>query len=430
MIKLHIFCENQRKNLSKGGLLMLIAFSIANFMSIKEKQIFSFIGSSDKSLLESNTFDSGFGKNSRLLRSSVIYGANASGKTNIIRAFYFFQDFVRNSATSLQEGRPISTFKPFKFSATSLASPGEFEIIFIHEGVRYCYGFALTETRVTQEWLTAYPKGKPQKWFERLFDSSTQDYTWKIGEHFKGELSSWRALTRPNALFLSTAVQFNSKQLQPVFHWIDKNLIVIFPGIDFNGLLTLNMFDDERNRTRLLNFIQVADLGIEDFQVRKEETSIGLQTSTRVYKISALHKIGDSSELISLDLDQESMGTQKLFWLAGGWIKALQEGAVLLYDELSSSFHPHISRFLINQFHAPHTNRKNAQLIISTHDTNLLDENIFRRDQIWFTEKNHDQQSTKLYSLWDYSPRKGEAFEKGYLKGRYGALPFIGIPEL
>jgi AAA15 family ATPase/GTPase len=278
--------------------------------------------------------------------------------------------------------------------------------------------------------LTAYPKGKPQKWFERLFDSKTQDYIWKIGENFKGELSSWRALTRSNALFLTTAVQFNSKQLQPVFHWIDKNLIVIFPGIDFNRLLTLNMFDDEQNRVRLLNFMQVADLGIEDFQVRKEETNIGLQTSTRLYKISALHKVADSSELISLDLDQESMGTQKLFWLAGGWIKALQEGAVLLYDELSSSFHPHISRFLINQFHAPHTNQKNAQLIISTHDTNLLDENIFRRDQIWFTEKNHDEQSTYLYSLWEYSPRKGEAFEKGYLKGRYGALPLIGVPEL
>ena len=134
--------------------------------------------------------------------------------------------------------------------------------------------------------------------------------------------------------------------------------------------------------------------------------------------------------MISLDFDQESLGTQKLFWLAGGWIKALQEGAVLLYDELSSSFHPHISRFLINQFHTPHINRKNAQLIISTHDTTLLDESIFRRDQVWFTKKSHEEQSTQLYSLLEYSPRKGEAIEKGYLKGRYGALPFIGIPEL
>ena len=205
-------------------------------MSIKDKQTFSFVASSDKSLLESNTFEFGSGKNNRLLNSSVIYGANASGKTNLIRAFYFFQDFVRNSATVLQEGQSIFSFKPFKFSKECLASPGEFEIIFIYEGIRYCYGFALTETRVTHEWLTAYPKGKPQKWFERLFDSQTQEYTWKIGENFKGELSSWRALTRPNALFLSTAVQFNSKQLQPVFHWIDKNLIVIFPGIDFNRL--------------------------------------------------------------------------------------------------------------------------------------------------------------------------------------------------
>lgn len=409
---------------------MLIAFSITNFMSIKNKQTFSFLASSDKSLLESNTFDYGHGINNRLLRSSVIYGANASGKTNLIRAFYFFQDLVRNSATLLQEGQPITSFKPFKFSSKNLTSPGEFEIIFIHEGIRYCYGFALTETRVNHEWLIAYPKGKPQKWFDRMFDSKTQEYVWKIGENFKGEHSSWRALTRPNALFLSTAVQFNSKQLQPVFHWIDKNLIVIFPGIDFNHLLTLNMFDDDQNRSRLLNFMQVADLGIEDFQVRKEESNIGLQTSSRLYKISVLHKISESKELISLDFDQESMGTQKLFWLAGGWIKALQEGAVLLYDELSSSFHPHISRFLINQFHASHINRKNAQLIITTHDTNLLDENIFRRDQIWFTKKNHEEQSTQLYSLLEYSPRKGEAIEKGYLKGRYGALPFIGIPEL
>ncbi len=409
---------------------MLIEFSVTNFMSIKEKQTFSFLASSDKSLLESNTFDFEGGKNNRLLRSSVIYGANASGKTNLIRAFYFFQDFVRNSATLLQEGQMISSFKPFKFSSKSLESPGQFEIVFINEGIRYCYGFSLTETRVIHEWLIAYPKGKPQKWFDRLFNPQIQEYHWKIGENFKGEHASWRALTRPNALFLSTAVQFNSKQLQPIFHWIDRNLIVIFPGVDFNRLLTLHMFDDEQNRSRLLNFMQVADLGIEDFQVRKEESSIGLQTSTRVDKISVLHRIGNSSELISLDFDQESMGTQKLFWLAGGWIKALQEGAVLLYDELSSSFHPHISRFLINQFHASHLNQKNAQLIISTHDTNLLDENIFRRDQVWFTKKNHQEQSTQLYSLLEYSPRKGEAIEKGYLKGRYGALPFIGIPEL
>lgn len=409
---------------------MLIAFSIKNFMSIKEKQTFSFVGSSDKDLLESNTFDYGSGKNNRLLNSSVIYGANASGKTNVIRAFYFFQDFVRNSATTLQEGQLIPSFKPFKFSRKCLASPGEFEITFIYEGIRYCYGFALTEARVTHEWLTAYPKGKPQKWFERIFDSKTQDYSWKIGEHFKGELSSWRALTRSNALFLSTAVQFNSKQLQPVFHWIDKNLIVIFPGIDFNLSLTLNLFDDEQNRIRLLNFMQVADMGIEDFQVQKEEIIAGLQTSTRLYKISTLHRDIDTNELIPIDFDQESMGTQKLFRLAGGWIKALQEGAVLLYDELGTSFHPLISRYLINQFHTPHINSKHAQLIISTHDTSLLDESIFRRDQIWFTEKKHADQSTQLYSLWEYSPRKGEALEKGYLKGRYGALPLIGISEL
>jgi AAA15 family ATPase/GTPase len=190
------------------------------------------------------------------------------------------------------------------------------------------------------------------------------------------------------------------------------------------------MFDDEQSRVRLLNFMRIADLGIEDFQVRKEETNIGLQSNTRFYKISVLHKIGESTELISLDFDQESLGTQKLFWLAGGWIKALQEGAVLLYDELSSSFHPYISRFLINQFHTPHINKKNAQLIISTHDTTLLDETIFRRDQIWFTKKSHEEQSTQLYSLLEYSPRKGEAIEKGYLKGRYGALPFLGVPEL
>lgn len=399
-------------------------------MSIKDTQIFSFVASSDKSLLESNTFEFGSGKTNRLLNSSVVYGANASGKTNLIRAFYFFQDLVRNSSKFLQEGQPISSFKPFKFCKKTLASPGEFEIIFLHEDIRYCYGFSLTESRITHEWLTAYPKGKPQKWFERLFDSQTQEYIWKFGENFKGEHSSWRALTRPNALFLSTAVQFNSKQLQPVFHWIDKNLIVIFPGIDFNRLLTLNMFDDARMRARLLNFMQIADLGIEDFQVRKEETNIGLQINKSVYKISVLHKIKELSESISLDFDQESLGTQKLFWLAGGWIKALQEGSVLLYDELSSSFHPHISRYLINQFHTPHINKKNAQLIISTHDTTLLDENLFRRDQIWFTMKSHEAQSTHLYSLLDYSPRKGEAIEKGYLKGRYGALPLLGIPEL
>jgi hypothetical protein len=242
-------------------------------------------------------------------------------------------------------------------------------------------------------------------------------------------------------LFLSTAIQLNNAQLRPVFNWITQKLIVLVPGVDMNPLLSLNLLRDAGGHEQIMRFMRAADIGIDRLELLEEDHpslpagavrvhfEVGLplgsppQTLKRL-RVLAWHQRADSSEEVALDIGDESDGTQKLFEFSGGWLRALEWGATLLVDELDRSLHPHMMRFLVGLFHS-RKNEKNAQLLFTTHDTTLLDTELLRRDQIWFVEKDK-QGSSSLYSLLEYSPRKDEALERGYLKGRYGAIPFIG----
>jgi uncharacterized protein len=394
---------------------MLVEFSVTNFQSIREKQTLSLAAGPGSESLNTNTFDSGQPNCPRLLRSVVIYGPNGAGKSNFLKAFQFVQWFIANSATATQEGQKIPVI-PFKFDKVYKNSPTEFEIIFIQDNVRYQYGFSVNETRVVREWLLAYPHGKNQQWFERTFDEPTNEYQWFFGSKFKGEKNLWKSLTRSNTLFLSAAVQLNSEQLKPIFQWLATKLIVVVGNVTLNPLLTIELFKHEKDKEKLNRFIKAADINIERFELKGEAPQV---------RVLAWHKMTDSQEPVPLNLEEESAGTIKLFSQAGGLLKALGEGATLVFDEMDNSLHPLIVRFLVGLFHDNDINKLNAQLLLTTHDTSLLDDNIFRRDQVWFIEKDQNS-SSRLYSLLDFSPRKDEALEKGYLKGRYGALPFVG----
>lgn len=414
---------------------MLIEFNVTNYRSIHGVQTLSMAASKYyKGLEETNCFTTGVGGLPPLLRSAVIYGPNAAGKSNLFRALQFMRNFILESH-SLQEGQPIATAL-FALSSQSRIEPSEFEIFFVQDDVRYQFGFAVTQERVVREWLLAFPEGKAQRWYERTFDPAGEKEAWYFGSKFTGRRQVWKEATRKNALFLSAAIQLNNEQLKPVFNWFQHKLALILPGSQINLQFSIDQCTDDEGKQRIMQFMNAADLGIAGVELRK--ISLEMERLPPEMPLPVREKIirdgiavvhfqhrTESGEVVSFPVHEESSGTQKFFAFAGPWIDLLAKGRVLFVDELDTSLHPLMVRFLIGLIQSPAINRRNAQLVFTTHDTSVLDTEIFRRDQVWFVEKDHAQAS-RLYPLSDFSPRKGEALEKGYLNGRYGALPFIG----
>ncbi len=417
---------------------MLIEFSVTNYRSFLTTQSLTLAANTATELQEENSFVSPVSNLPRLLRSSVVYGPNAAGKSNLIQAIAFMKRFVLLSAKESQEGEKIDA-APFLFNRQSSLNSSEFEVLFIQDGIRYQYGFAVNSKKVTGEWLFAYPEGRAQKWFERNYDPETQKDIWYFGPKFTGRRKVWQEATRSNALFLSTAIQLNNEQLKPIFNWFDHKLHVIGHGENISPEFSANECEKEEKKKKILKFMNAADLFITDIFLEKKEFStkdlpaempqnIKEEISKELdgKKLTSLffmHPSSDTGEDVALEFEEESAGTRKLFTLAGPWLDVLDNGLVLFVDELDTSLHPHLVRFLLNLFHNPETNRHNAQLVFTTHDTTVLDQTLMRRDQVWFVEKDAEN-ATRLYPLSDYKPRKGEALQKGYLYGRYGALPF------
>lgn len=420
-------------------LVMLIEFSVTNYRSIRDTQTISMVSSKYyKGLEDANCFDTNLPGFPKLLRSAVIYGPNAAGKSNLLHALHFMQNFVLSSH-SHQEGQLIN-FVPFALAGSTRTSPSEFEIFFVQDNVRYQYGFATNNIRITKEWLLAFPEGKAQRWFERNYNSTSDKDEWYFGSKFTGRRQLWQEATRKNALFLSTAIQLNNEQLKPVFNWFQYVLAVILPGDEINLKFSIDQCESEEGKNRIMKFMNSADIGISGIEVKKVPFSPDVLPSNmpqgirdqvirdmqgqEMVNVRFQHQT-DSGESVSFDIIDESGGTQKLFAFAGPWLDVLAKGRIMCIDELDTSLHPLMVRFLIGLIQNPQINRHNAQLVFTTHDTSVLDNDLFRRDQVWFVEKDHEQAS-RLYPLSDFKPRQGEALEKGYLKGRYGALPFIG----
>lgn len=412
---------------------MLIEFSVANFRSLRERQTFSLISAKGDELAEHNTFTTFAANEFKLLRSAAIYGPNAGGKSNFLAAMGAMQKIVRSSA-GLQRKDKLKVV-PFRLSQATSSLPSEFEIIFIVNGVRYQYGFSATEQRIHEEWLLAYPKGRPQRWFEREWDKENQEYNWELGASLSGKKQLWMESTRDNALFLSTAVQLNSEQLQPVYDWFSDTLHTTNVG-GWNPSFSASLCETNQKK-EILDFLRAADISIDDIQVEKrpfdqnmlpddlpEAVRAKIAGDLQIVDIKMLRNSVDG-DAVAFELEEESDGTRKLFSFAGPWVDALENGCVLFIDELHDNLHPKLVQFLVQLFHNDKTNPKNAQLVFTTHETSILNQDMFRRDQIWFCEKDR-QQATTLYPLSDFSPRKGrENLELAYLSGRYGALPYV-----
>ena len=417
---------------------MLIEFSVTNFRSIKEETRLSLVASHDKKHGDSNVVVPKLAEDARpirLLRSAAIYGANASGKTNLLLGLKTMRDIVRRSSDHLDE-LPVT---PFRFDPKCGTLPTSFEVICVADGVRYQYGFSATPHEVTDEWLYAWPSGRMQVWFERSRSETSGEPSWKLGGKLTGDREVWRRATRPQALFLSTAISLNSTQLRPLFDWFRERLhVASFSGWTPNFSLE---YCRENDQAGIVNFLAAADLAVTDIRIVEKDFSPemlpkDMPTKLKkdiVEKLAGKKTVEDvflrhqpiDGKSAELDMKEESHGTQKMFALAGPWLDSLAEGNVIVFDELHDNLHPALVRFLVSLFHDPEANPHGAQLVFSTHDTSILDRDVFRPDQIWFCERNA-RLETSLFPLSDFRPRRGvENLEKAYLAGRFGALPYI-----
>ena len=400
---------------------MLLRFRFSNFRSFRTEQELSLIAGPFTDALEAVRHPDAVPEG--VLPVAAIYGANASGKTNVLHAIQFLTKAVEFSHSRWEPHGLISR-EPFFNDEESRQSPSDFEIDFLTNGIRYSYGFRVDSAVVLEEWLYAYPLGKKQTWFHRK-----QGKPISFGARMPGENRTIESLTRKNSLFLSAAAQNNHAALLPVYQWIPELVFVIGDRASYQTL-TAELCTAPDFLADVERLVSVADLGISGVKVEEElvpgdNKLVGPAKSfgaTKKQQIRLLHRLGDRD--VPFNMRQESQGTMAYLALLGPAVHALTVGAPLCVDELDGSLHPLLSIQLIRLFNNPETNPKGAQLIFNTHDTNLLSSGILRRDQIWFTEKKDDG-SSHLFPLSDFKPRRTENLENGYLQGRYGAIPFI-----
>ncbi len=418
---------------------MLLQFLVSNYASIKNEVMFSLIPSSDKEHPE-NIITIG---KYRAHNLAAIYGANASGKSNLFKAMTNAIVFIRLSH-QYQVGQKIPV-APFGFRDNHSSYPSKFEFTFIaDDNQKYIYGFSATIDRVCEEYLYVFHTAKPSMIFERTEDR------YRFSRNTKTDLLPLIKWNTPNKLFLSTATSWNVECTKTPFRWFSEK-IETQTGTDTLQGPALADYDEhkEENIQFVKNLMRLADINIIDVDVETHDLPDdqppfpgfgGIVINNQIIKpqnhtteIRTIHSITDESgneKHYSLNLQEESLGTIQLFFFAPQLRKTLENGKVLFIDEIDRSLHPLIVRFLIGLFRSEKTNPHGAQLLFTTHDTTLLSLETFRRDQVYFTEKDPVTSVTDLYSLDDFSVRKDENIEKGYLLGRYGAVPYLQTEEI
>ncbi len=421
---------------------MLIEFRVGNYRSFKDIVTFSMVASAIKEHPDDNIFSID-NSNLNLLKSGVIYGSNASGKSNLIEAMGFMKFFIMSSSKETNIGNKIGVER-FRLSSETDKKPSFFEITFIQEGIEYRYGFEVEQEKVQSEWLFSSPKNKER----RLFTRDGKDFT--IGTYFK-EGKKFKDLTRENALLLSVAAQFNGEISTKIFEWFLKLKIISGLEDNYSGF-SIEKLDDRDFKNKILKLLNIADIDINDIQKKKVNMPVKflqeelikifppdiIEKSEKIEAVSlhTLHKkYNEKKEFSAFEefdfSNNESHGTQKLFNLSGPIIDALTHGKILIVDELSARLHSKLTQNIIKLFNS-HKNSKNAQLIFATHDLSLLRKELFRRDQIWFTEKD-PYGVTDLYSLVEYKlpktkgkVRNDASYARDYILGKYGAVPYTG----
>ncbi len=409
---------------------MLLQFNVENFMSIKKEIILTAYANASKdheaSLLNYNK--------ERVLPVLAMYGANAAGKTNIFKALTRAILLVRRS-NELQYNMPTG-FEPFLFDDKGHQKT-KMGFLFTHNGKKYAYGFVADAAYIYEEYLYEYKSSRPTMIFER---SEIKNYVFT--SKYK-HLSQYQEKNTPNKLFMCTATAWNCEETRDAFLWFAEG-IDTYDQLSIKGNQYLEYLDQNKDKPEtkefLLSMLKHAEINIHDYEfesrVVEEPTLPSLPGITfdrsffgkaKEFKLATIHKIEQSDGMYKnyeLPFDHESIGTMLLFAYGPIIMEAFEKGRTIVVDELDNSLHPSLVRYLVDLFNDKSINRSNAQLIFNSHALSLLDLDLFRRDQIYFVEKDNNTGVTDLYSLADYSPRKSENIQKGYLQGRYGAIPF------
>lgn len=370
-----------------------------------------------------------------------IFGPNASGKTTILRAMADMRIAVRDS---FRKGDDDSGFSrvPFLLDSQHSQKPSVYGVDIVIEGVSWQYGFIVDNERVIEEYAYYYPKGRRSLLFDR------NKNTIKFGPTLRPVSGSLQDILRPNSLLLSAAGATSNKVLAPLYKWFRNNLIYIdSDGRDFRLYELSRIIRNNNSRERIIDLIREADLGITDMRriepdqdmLERAKQAVNIMSGTDseidIDDINLLGKVlfthrGSSANIEGKELDSssESLGTVTWAGLLYPVIEALDKGQTLLVDEIDSSLHPLLVESLINLFQSKVSNPNCAQIIFNSHDSSILSSRQYAltRDQVWFTSKEQEG-STILYPLYDYKPRSGEAIDKRYLQGRYGAIPNLGI---
>ena len=406
---------------------MLVEFTVENFKSFKERTTFSMEATVDKKH-HSNLADTG---KMKLLKTSVIYGANASGKTKMMEAMHMMRAFVLQSHTHIENA--LLTHMPFVFDEEMRKSPTSFAIKFIKNEMLYEYSFSYTQNEIVNESLRYYPNKRPAVIFERNKDK----YKF-VKDRGKQNANSERV--RNNSLYLSVAAQFNYSAAKIPFEWFMNDLMVIIGSNapDFLNILIERMQKDQIFKKRVLKAFKIADFGITSIVDRgkTDRTPSNTFSPSLVYfevqDIRLNHSLKDKDgKTVRVDIPilEESSGTVRFLSTIGPIIDSLSTGKTIVIDEIDLSFHSDLCKWIIGLFHDPSENSKNAQLIFNTHDVEMLDLNIMRRDQIWFITKTESGISS-LRALSEYRERNDKDIRRAYLAGRYDGVPFISTERL
>ncbi len=430
---------------------MLIDFTVENFRSFKDARRFSLLASPSRELPENLHVLPDLDLS--LVRTAAIYGPNASGKSNLLAAMHGLSELLETPIN--QPFTYVNSLAPFALDRSSASQPTRFTVRFVAEGVLYQFEAAICPGMVLEERLTAYPSGRAQEWYNR------HEGRFRFNKiYLKGQKQSLQEMTSPGKLFLAVAATFDHPQLSIPARWLATNFrdrLIFDERSDrffrhglFPGRLTARLLSEDTLFKDWVNaFLGHADLAIQTVGVDVIETKFRRPSSykgdesskveethadaVRVYYEPYFMHSGEDGITVRFGRQQESLGTRRLFDMLGPFYEILKNGQLALIDEFGSSIHPSMARELVRLFHNPKLNPRGAQLIFATHDTTLLTHKLFRRDQIWFTEKSPTG-ATDLYSLHDIKGvREDEAFDKGYLRGRYGAIPFFGafdFPEI
>lgn len=401
---------------------MLIDFTVGNYLSFKDKKTLSLEATKITEYPDS-TFESPAG---RLLKSCVVYGANSSGKSNLIKAMSTMRTMVLYSVDKFSIIEADIT--PFLLHSDTEKEPSFFEVTFLINDNQYRYGFELDQDRIHEEWLFVLNGDEETPLFLRDKEGIG------LGEGFE-EGESLEDKTRDSALFLTVVDQFNGKEATQILNWFESWDTI--SGVNHKDYRkeTVSLLKDEKHKETLINFYKTLDLGFDELELKEtHRLTLFPPIDKQLYTFHKKYNPANNTftpKQFSLE-EQESSGTNKLIDLSGPIFTVLLKGGILIVDELDAKLHPLITKAIVHLFNSKESNPNNAQLIFATHDTNLLSYGQFRRDQIYFVEKD-PYEASDLYSLIEYREndsdkpvRKDRSFEKDYIHGRYGAIPFIG----